>query len=300
MSYRNLFIESEAVLSYKNEQLLINTDSAHSVPIEDINSIVLDNNKSSLTVGTLSKLAENNITIYFCDQKHLPCGVLLPFASHSRCSGVLKLQEALTLPMQKHLWQQIIKAKINNQAICLDLLNKAEHGEHLKYLAKTVASGDTGNVEATAANYYFKHLFNNGFKRGSECDYRNAALDYGYAIIRGHIARLLAGYGFTPMKGIHHKSELNAFNLADDFIEPVRPIVDLFVATNLKHFTPMNPLLKHDLHNLLNMDIKVKNQRHSVAYATELMIKSFSHCCQNNTKELLLPELTVLKQHTYE
>lgn len=300
MAYRNLFIEGEAILSYKNEQLLINTESIHSVPIEDINSIILDNNKSSLTVGTLSKLTENGVTIYFCNNKHLPCGVLLPFASHSRCSGMLKLQEALTIPTKKQLWQQIVKAKINNQATCLSLLGKDDFGAHLQYLAKTVNSGDTNNVEATAANYYFKHLFRDDFKRGTECDYRNNALNYGYTIIRGHIARLLVNYGFVPMLGLHHRSELNAFNLADDFIEPFRPLVDLFVATTLKKVTPMTPLLKHDLHNLLNMDIKSSNQRHSVSYAAERMIQSFTRCCQNNTKELLLPKLVALRQHTYE
>lgn len=33
--------------------------------------------------------------------------------------------------------------------------------------------------------------------------------------------------GFHPTFGIHHDSQLNAFNLADDLIEPYRPLVDL-------------------------------------------------------------------------
>lgn len=111
---------------------------------------------------------------------------------------------------------------------------------------------------------------------------------------------MIASYGFLPMKGIHHKSELNAYNLADDFIEPFRPVVDLFVAQEVQAFEALTPQLKQKLYNLLNMDIKIAQQNHSVAYAAEKMIQSFSRCCQKISKELLLPTLVALRQHTYE
>ena len=286
MAYRNLMIASNAQLKIKNEQLLIKTDTTHSVPIEDINSVLVENHQSTITIATLAKLVQDGVTIFVCDEKHTPCAI--------------KLQESLSLPLQKQLWQQIVKYKINNQAICLEFNKQDNAAQQLRSLAKKVTSGDSNNTEAVAAAVYFKALFGPDFIRSNDDDLRNAALNYGYAIIRGHIARLIASYGFLPMKGIHHKSELNAYNLADDFIEPFRPVVDLFVAQEAQAFEALTPQLKQKLYNLLNMDIKIAQQNHSLAYAAEKMIQSFSRCCQKTSKELLLPTLVALRQHTYE
>jgi len=300
MAYRNLLIESCASLCCENEQLIITTDGKYSVPMEDINSIVLENNQSTITVATLSKLSQYGTSVFICDEKHLPCAVLTSFVQHSRNLGVVRLQEALTLPLQKRLWQQVIQAKINNQAECLLLSGKEKEASCLRELSKTVTSGDTKNVEAFAANYYFKNLFGKGFSRGDDVDGRNGALNYGYAIFRGQIARLLTSYGFLPMRGIHHHNEQNAFNLADDFIEPFRPVVDLYVAHNVGYEDLLTPVTKRNLYNLLNVDVKSGGQRHSIAYAAERLVQSFVRCCQKVTKELMLPELVALKQHVYE
>lgn len=300
MAYRNLMIESEARLKILKEQLLVITDKTHSVPIEDISSILLENRHSTITIATLSKLTQAGVTVYLCDEKHTPCAVMLPFAQNSRNYGMIKLQESISLPLKKQLWQQIVKRKILNQAQCALIAGLTEAANYLQLLAKKVVSGDANNTEALAANYYFKALFGKSFSRGDENDIRNAALDYGYAIIRGHIARLIASYGFLPMKGLHHKSELNAYNLADDFIEPFRPLVDLFVIQESASYEYLHPHLKRKLYNLLNMDIESGKQIHSVAYAAERMLQSYSRCCQNLSKELMLPVLLPLRQHTYE
>lgn len=300
MPYRNLMITSNAHLKIKDEQLLITTDATHSIPIEDINSVLIENRQSTITIATLAKLAQYGVTIYVCDEKHTPCAVMMPFAQNSRQYGMLKLQESMSLPLQKQLWQQIVRCKILNQAICLELNNQTEAAKHLRTLAQNVCSGDSKNTEAVAAAAYFKALFGNAFARVNEADLRNAALNYGYAIIRGHIARLIASYGFLPMKGIHHKNELNAYNLADDFIEPFRPVVDLFISHEPLDDELLTPQLKQKLYNLLNMDIKIMQQNHSVAYAAEKMVQSFTRCCQKTAKEMLLPTLIALRQHTYE
>lgn len=299
MGYRNLMIESRAHFCIKNNQLVITTDAQHSIPIEDINSILIENLQSTITIASLSKLAQSGVTIFVCDKQHTPCAVMMPFSQHSRNFGMLKLQENLSTALQKQLWRQIVIAKIHNQAKCLELLNKPDAAKYLYNASKNVLSGDTTNVEAAAANYYFKNLFPSILYRNDEADVRNAFLNYGYAIMRGHIARLIASYGFIPMKGLHHKSELNAYNLADDFLEPLRPVVDLFVA-RIPEIKSLTPVHKRALYNLLNVDMESGNQRHSAAYAAERMIQSFTRCCQKNTKELLLPKLVELKQHTYE
>lgn len=299
MAYRNLMIESPANMKLCQKQLIIFTDKEHSIPLEDINSILIENRQATITMATLSSLAENNVTVFICNEKHLPCAVMIPFAQHSRTSLMLKYQEKLSQPLRKQLWQQIVKSKINNQANCLELLGKNNAEKYLRNLIKNVLSGDSTNVEAIAARYYFQQAFSNDFIRGNDYDVRNHFLNYGYSILRGHIARLIATYGFVPMLGLHHKSELNSYNLADDFFEPFRPIVDLYVA-QIQEPKELSPLYKRELFNLLNMDIYINNQYHSVSYAAELMIQSFSRCCQNKSKELSLPKLVELRQHKYE
>lgn len=300
MAYRNLLIESSANLRCRKEQLIVTTDGEHSIPIEDISSIVLENNQSTITAAALSKLSQNGVSVFVCDEKHLPCAVLTSFAQHSRNLSVVRMQEALSLPVQKRLWQQVVQAKINNQAECLLLCGNEKGAIYLQGLAKTVVSGDTKNVEAIAANYYFKNLFGKEFSRGDDADGRNSALNYGYAVLRGHIARLLASYGFLPMHGIHHCSEQNSFNLADDFIEPFRAVVDLYVVQNVSCSDSLLPVNKRNIYNLLNMDMLSGGQKHSVAYAAERLVQSFTRCCQKTTKELMLPKLVALKQHSYE
>lgn len=51
-------------------------------------------------------------------------------------------------------------------------------------------------------------------------------LNYGYAVVRAGVARALVATGLLPCFGLKHASIANAFNLADDVLEPFRPFVD--------------------------------------------------------------------------
>ena len=300
MPYRNLYIAHPARISCRSAQLLICTDCEHSVPLEDIAAVMVEDRQTSITAAALSMLAQSGISVYFCDEKHTPCGVLLPFLQHSRQTGMLSAQTALSLPAKKRLWQQIVTAKIRNQAECLSLCGKGDAAGWLYSRSNAVNSGDSENMEAVAAAYYFPALFGADFVRGNEADARNSALNYGYAILRGAIARALTAYGFLPSLGLHHCSELNAFNLADDLIEPFRPVVDLFVAGNVAAAAEMNPALKGQLFNLLNVDIALAGKHYNVAYAAELCAQNLQKCYREKAAVLSLPLLLELRQHTYE
>lgn len=293
MAYRCLFIANPARISCKNEQLVIETDMTRSVAIEDISAIILESRQSNITSAALTALMQNGVVVYFCDEKHLPCGICLPFAQHSRQLGVVRWQLELTQPTKKRLWQKVVVAKIENQAECLALCGLPQDAAILYNRAKAVGSGDKENIEASAAAYYFRTLFGAGFTRQND-DGRNAALNYAYAVLRGYTARCLAVYGFLPYLGIHHDSELNQFNLADDLMEPFRPVADLFVAANVSEDTALSTSLKGQLVNLLNADILSAGQHHSVSYAIERLVQSL------RTQKLLLPKLIEYKQHTYE
>lgn len=299
MAYRNLLIENATEISARNGQLVVVRDNRYTLPIEDINSILLENRFTKITTHALSELAKENVTVYVCDEKHLPCAVMLPFMQNVRSTMVAKWQSDLTVPSKKRLWQQVVKAKIKNQATCLDLLGYLDAAHYLQNLVDNVNSGDTLNVEATAANYYFKVLFGKTFTRQDDNIF-NAALNYGYAIMRGHMAKLVAVYGLIPLLGIHHNSTLNSFNLVDDLMEPFRPVVDLFVLKNVREDMVMNRELKSGLYNLLNMDMNMGGLHYTVAYAGERMVQSYLRCIEGKSKELLIPILMELCQHSYE
>ncbi len=299
MAFRSIMIESPAQLSLRDEQLVIRTDREHTVPLEDISALLLENRRSTITTAALARLGQCGCAVFLCDEKHIPCAVLTPFQQHSRALTVLRSQLDATEPLKKRLWQSMVKAKIGNQARCLRLAGKEAEAQTLSALAERVRSGDSENAEATAAQLYFPALFSEDFTRGEENGW-NAALNYGYAILRGCTARTLSVYGFLPSLGIHHRSTLNAFNLADDLMEPFRPLVDLLVFSSFDPEDELTPERKRTLFNCLNLDILSGGQRHSVSYAIEREVQSLRRAYEEKQPELTLPTLGELKQHSYE
>ena len=299
MAFRNIMVENPAHISVQNNRLIIRTDKEHPIAIEDISSLLLESRQSTITTAALSQLGQCGCTVFFCDEKHLPCAVLTPFQQHSRGMSVLKTQLEVNEPRKKQLWKEIVKVKIQNQAICLQLAEKAESAAPLLAMADSVRSGDSGNVEATAAQYYFRSLFGDGFTRGNTCGW-NAGLNYGYAILRGAVARTLATYGFLPSLGLHHRSSLNPFNLADDLMEPFRPLIDLLVIREVQEDDILLPKHKRMLFNCLNLDILSGEQHHSVSYAIEREIQSLANALNEKSVNLTLPHLLGTDQHRYE
>ena len=221
------------------------------------------------------------------------------YGANARRKKQIELQHAQSQPRKKRLWQSVVEGKISNQVACLKAcgVDKIYYGR-LEVLQKQILSGDSTNVEGQAAALYFRYLFGDGFTRSAE-DEINAHLNYGYAILRGFIARLLADYGYEPCLGIHHKSELNQFNLADDLMEPFRPLVDLFVFQN-RLGEALDPVGKRELANILNYEMTVGKEKHSAAYAAEKLVQSLGRCFQNGDGVLQLPYLQDLKRHEYE
>src|SRR3546814_6536601 len=112
------------------------------------------------------------IPVICSDEKHTPCGVLLPFHQHWQQGGVARAQIGAGTPLKKRLWQTIVRRKIKNQAAVLDRA-QIEGGRTLREMAPHVGSGDPGNVEARAARFYWQRLFKD-FRRHDEADLRIA------------------------------------------------------------------------------------------------------------------------------
>ena len=301
MGFRNIKIDSHVKLSIKNQQLYIEADILRQSPLEDINCIIIENQTVTVSAYLLQKMADMGITVYVCDEKHLPNAVLLPMVRHSRHFKILKYQIEAGKPLQKRLWQQIVVRKIRNQALCLAYLD-LDGSEELMKMCKEVQSGDRTHVEAKAAAFYFKSLYGLGFSRGND-HVINSALNYGYAIVRGLIARSIVCYGLEPSIGVFHHSELNNFNLADDMIEPFRPLVDLYVAQNYdiaEIDSDLTPERKRGIFGIINYDMDMKGEKRIISNCIDMLVASYSGALQGKRSDLELPELMQLQVHSYE
>lgn len=301
MVWRSVVINQPARLKREHFALLVEQDQAARVPFEDIAVIVLNHREITLTHPVLSACAEYGIGLYATGDNHQPSGVFLPFQSHSRATKMLRLQLALDKPTGKRAWSAIVRAKVENQAFCLRTL-RAGNAERLESYARRIRSGDTGNMEAQASACYFPQLFGRSFHR-SQDGWTNAALDYGYAVLRGACARSLVAHGLLPTVGIFHSSEQNAFNLADDLIEPFRPVVDLHVATSRKtdNAADLSPADKAALVGLLNVDVAMPRGVMSVLASVEQAAESLARLYDGGSELVLeMPRIIGLNQHRYE
>ncbi len=292
MAYRNIYVANANRLSLKNNQLVVKGDDGEELtfPTEDIRSLLIDNPYTTLTARLITKLTDDGVCVIVCNEKHTPSAMLMPIGSYCRQIKRIATQFSQSKPKTKRIWQSIVTQKIFNQAKCLKLCN-IDSADTLFAIAKTVQSGDTTNREGYAARMYFRALFGNDFTRDDE-NYINAALNYGYAILRSFIAKMIVAYGFEPSMGIHHKSQLNAFNLADDIIEPFRPVVDYYVFTNCDGWCEeFATAQKAELQLLLNSAVLVDGKRHCVANAIELMVQSIVNSFENDEIILKLPEI---------
>jgi CRISPR-associated protein Cas1 len=298
MGWRSVIITQPAYLSLAVHALQIRQGEQQAqIPLEDISVLVIDHAQTTLTGQLLTACAEHQICVITVDATHHPNGVYLPFLPHTRALKVMRAQIALTAPARKQLHKALIQQKIQNQAAVLACHGHEEAARYLQKMAGAVRSGDPDNKEAQAAQAYFTALFGMDFQRRNE-RFHNSALNYTYAVVRATIARGLVSYGFLPAFGLFHRNEQNAFNLADDLIEPFRAFADAWV---LRHFPAereddLNRDDKAVLVALLHEDIVLNRHEEGGACtmlaAIEAVIISLGRIVQGSSDESLnLPSL---------
>jgi CRISPR-associated protein Cas1 len=216
---------------------------------------------------------------------------MLPQFKHHRVTQIQQQQLQTSKPLLKRIWQKIVQSKIANQIDCLKYC-KQQGIEKLTPLGEKVKSGDSGNVEAVAARLYWPSLFSKKFTRNGN-GVLNDALNYGYAICRAVVARAVVGAGLNPGFGLHHANSLNPFNLADDLMEPLRPLVDRLVF-KLGDELPvgLNSGIKQQLLTVCDERLKISGEVLSLLRASEVMVSSLLRCYEERSAELIaLPEL---------
>ncbi len=294
MSFRVVLIENAAKLRYKLDNLLVTIGETETrIPFSDISTIVIDNYDTTLSTRLLGIIAKENITLVICDYNHLPIGIYLGYNTHSRATKVMQKQINMEQRVKDELWAKIVKKKIENQnKVLLKRPSSQLAIDRLKGYFDDVSIGDKTNREGHAAKVYFNELMGKDFSRDDDSYIINSALNYGYAVIRSYIARLCVGYGLNTMIGLFHKNEYNQFNLVDDLMEPLRPIVDLYAIENItdkEFFTFDN---RKGLIDLVNHKIIYNNKNQYIANALDMYIYKYSSALENyDFSALELPDL---------
>jgi CRISP-associated protein Cas1 len=237
------FSDKPASLSVSNSLLSVRfgKEEPITIPLSDLAVVIVSHPQVHYTHAVLSGLALAGAMFVTCDEKHLPVSMMLPLVTHSLQTERFAAQAGLPLPVRKRLWQQIAKAKILAQARLLE--ERTGEGAGLAALAGKVRSGDPANVEARAARFYWQRVFGDfEFRRDREQEGLNACLNYGYSVLRALVARAICGAGLHPSLSVHHHNRYDTFCLADDLMEPFRPVVDRVAARLLDERGPAVPL----------------------------------------------------------
>ena len=287
--------ENAAYLRFENKRLVIEPRGANvvAIPIEDIGILLLSHGAATITQAALSELTQAGAAVVVCNRKQMPAGMVLPFAGHYLHSERLRAQLESGEALKKRLWQQIVREKIKQQSALLQSL----HGQAIGFdhFLPKVHSGDPSNIEGQVANRYWKLLFpfKTGFVRDCDGDGINALLNYGYAILRAMTARAICAAGLHPACGLHHKNRYNAFCLADDLMEPFRPIVDRAVASIVE--IEDEPSLKKPQKEMLSQallgSVSLAGRKTQVNSALRLLCQSLVDVFTGKSQKLLLPDI---------
>ena len=293
MIKRVLCFENPARLSLKLAQMVVEREEGtRTVPIEDIGVVVLEHKQITITHALIDALLANNVAIVTSNDKHMPVGLMLPLDGHNLQSERFRAQIDASEPLKKQMWQQTIVAKILGQAHILGEQG-VEHANMLAW-AKSVRSGDSDNLEARAAAYYWRNMFEkDAFIRDPQGLPPNNLLNYGYSIVRAMMTRALVGAGLLPTLGIHHHSRYDAYCLADDIMEPYRPFVDRVVLDMWEQgdiTSDISPGQKRQLLNITTMDVFINGQRRPMMLAIQTTAQSVQKCFSGESRKIVYPD----------
>lgn len=277
MGYRQVIVKKSDKMHFKDNQLVIEKENASSkIPLEDISYVLIEDSTTVLTTRLLAEFGKNAIALIICDETFEPTSIMYPYNYHFKQLEVFSRQLEITEDVKNEFWNQIVKRKIENSVRVLEMTSKEEFPIFkLNEYINEVVDGDIKNREGLAAKIYFRSIFGSDFIRFYD-DKINAALNYGYTIIASAIIRNLAVFGLNTYLGIHHDSKINNFNLAYDFFEPYRSIVDKYVFDNQDEIVfPLSFEFRKKLINLLNKEVLHNNKKYTVEYSISLLIKSY-------------------------
>lgn len=270
MSWRIIVISKRAKLDLQLGYMVVRSEEITKIVLSEISTILIESTAVSLTTSLLAELSKRKIKVIFCDEKRNPSAELISYYGSHDTSNKIRKQIAWKQSTKEAVWTEIVTEKIRKQKEFLEALGK-EETELLSSYLKEIGWNDVTNREGHAAKVYFNAVFGMDFTR-TEDNIINAALNYGYTIILSAFTREIVANGYLTQLGIFHDNMFNQFNLASDFMEPFRVLVDREVfRLNLTKFEHEE---KMQLVNILNHEVKIDSKMQYVNNAIKIYCKS--------------------------
>lgn len=258
------------------------------IPLDQIAGVMVHAHGTTWSSSLLAELADRGAPVVLCGSNHAPRSVLLPLEGHHAQGARLRAQWQTKAPVLKQAWKQVVISKITMQAAALEAMGEAH--APLVMLKRKVTSGDSSNIEAQAARYYWPRMMGDGFRRDRAAPDINALLNYGYTVLRATTARAVVAAGLHPGIGLHHSNRGNAFALADDLMEPFRPLVDCCVRGLAKRNGPgVDTEAKTTLARLIALDLPLGGGMTPVSVALCKLAVSLGQSFEAGRLALALP-----------
>jgi CRISPR-associated protein Cas1 len=290
--------ESGRYISKQHGAIIIKdgTGPGGMVPLDDIGIMIVSAYGATLTKEALVSLAERGAVTVLCGTNCLPAALVVPTTANYEMPLRVRLQVGATLPLKKRLWQALVQAKLVHQGRVLESIGKNQEAHRIFRLSTEVQSGDPQNKEATGARVYWKNLFGETFHRSKDGTWPNGALNYGYTILRSATARAIYGAGLLPLFSIHHENSTNTLPLADDLMEPYRPIVDYIVYNVAKEEQNLTSNAKQLISKLIWADLTYKESTTPLHKALEQLCYSLVQSFNEKKCVLEIPEIRVFHE----
>lgn len=257
-------------------------------PLDQIAGVIVHAHGTTWSTSLLCELAERGAPVVLCASNHAPKSVLLPIEGHHAQGARMRSQWQAKASLTKQAWKKIIIAKVLMQAAALSAINEAP--APLLMLLRKITSGDSTNIEAQAARYYWPRMMGADFRRQATGDDANALLNYGYTVLRAATARAVVAAGLHPTIGLFHSNRSNAFALADDLMEPFRPLVDGAVRTIAQsRGTTVDSEAKQSLARLIATDLPLGDGVTPVSVALMKLAISLGQSFESGKLDLALP-----------
>lgn len=268
-----------------------------SVPFQDIHSIIIHGRENTFSEAFFNFCLRFSIPVLFCNDEHLPNGMLLPFYQHQDSANRFESQIKAKVPRQKQAWQRIIQAKLIAQSMTLKERGKIQESKRLQVLSKKVLSGDSSNCEAIGAREYFEALFGDDFSRRNDTESVNGFLNYAYSIVRSCVARAVCSCGLHPSISIFHSNRTNPYALVDDLMEPLRPIADMYVLQMLDELTEEEKDLtsknKKKIIGMISIPVRFREQSYEFSGAVRMYVMDYLHFLESTSSEIKIPIMDI-------
>ncbi len=257
-------------------------------PLDQIAAVIVHAHGTTWSTSLLVELAERGAPVVLCAANHAPKSVLLPIEGHFAQGARMRAQWNAKTPLIKQAWKQVVACKVGMQAAALEAIGQS--AAPLTMMLRKLTSGDSTNIEAQAARYYWPRMMGTDFRRDTGGNGENALLNYGYTVLRAATARAVVAAGLHPTIGLFHSNRGNAFALADDLMEPFRPLVDSSVRTIVSaRGTDVNSSAKQALARLIAADLPLGDGVTPVSVALMKLATSLGQSFETGKLGLVLP-----------